>query len=682
MHAIGIAAVVGALLGATVLLAGQTVHSLLRLEAEASARQWSTELARAVPDLAAVVRGVPPLDESRQLLDLSRRFGAVYRFRLYTPDGVMGASSGYPETDGEPAALAERAPRALGAVRMGETVVRLIQGDGVRAPKLRAAVFEPIHEAGQDKLLALAELDLDFSDRYGFYQARLGRLALGVLALLMLIVAVPGGAFFWRTRQKRRAEQEIAFLAHFDSLTRLKNRARFATELPQALTLAAADGQGIALHYIDVDRFKDINDTLGHDAGDELLRQVARRIGGLVHPGDIVARLGGDEFVVCQLRVRSRLDAERFGEHLVARLTAPFRVCGHDVATSVSVGTALACVDPDGEVAAGEDSSSRAGADAYTVPAAEVLMKRADMALYRAKTDGRGRHRVYAEDMNAALTERLAIEGLIRRAVEQEGFELYYQPLFAAASPQLHGFEALLRLRDSHGRMVAPDLFVAIAEEMGMISRVGQWVLREACRQAASWPDAVSIAVNLSPAQFADGSVVALVSSALEESGLAPERLELEITESVLLRDSEHVLRELEQLGMLGVRVVMDDFGTGYSSLSYLWRFPFAGLKVDRSFVMALDDGKGVGTGVVRTIVALGRMLGMRVTAEGVETTRQAEQLRRMGVDHLQGYLFGRPGPASVAGRMIARHCQPEDPLPRRAPAGQRPPAAAIELHP
>src|SRR5690606_19390848 len=197
---------------------------------------------------------------------------------------------------------------------------------------------------------------------------------------------------------------------------------------------------------------------------------------------------------------------------------------------------------------------------------------------------------------------------------------------------------------------------IAIAEEMGMISRVGQWALRSACREAAAWPAHISVAVNLSPAQFADGSVVTLVRSALADSGLAPERLELEITESVLLRDSEHVLRELEQLDMLGVKVVMDDFGTGYSSLAYLWRFRFAGLKIDRSFVMALEGGNGAIASVVRTVVTLGRVLGMRITAEGVETAEQAERLRSMGCDRLQGYLFGRPGPAPIAFQMIRRH--------------------------
>src|SRR5690606_13482602 len=380
---------------------------------------------------------------------------------------------------------------------------------------------------------ALAEVEFDLAERRDFYEARLGRLALGMVALILLALAVPGAAFYWRTRQKQRADRQIAFLAHFDPLTRLRNRARFAVELPTALTRAAESGQGIALHYIDVDRFKDINDTLGHDAGDDILRQAARRLGGLAGPGDIVARLGGDEFVICQQSVRARLDAERFGQRVAERMSMPFRVGERDVAASVSVGTALACID---------GAPSRSGCDAFSVPAAEVLMKRAETALARAKTDGRGRHRVYAEDMNAALTERLAIEALIRHAIDHDGFELYYQPVFAAGEPALRGFEALLRLRDTRGRQVAPDLFVAIAEGMGMISRVGLWALRRACREAAAWPAHISVAVNLSPAQFADGSVVAQVRSVLAETGLAPERLELEITETVLLRDSEQVL--------------------------------------------------------------------------------------------------------------------------------------------
>ncbi|MFA7504601.1 MAG: bifunctional diguanylate cyclase/phosphodiesterase [Burkholderiaceae bacterium] len=641
---------VAALLCAVILLAGQTVRSMLRLEAESNAQRWTAELVQVLPDIEAVAGGAAPTDESRALLELSRRLGAVYRYRLHAPDGAVGTSGGFPPVDGPMPALTEREPRAMAAMREGRTFVRLVEGDGIREPTLRAQTFVPIRQ--DERTLAIAEIDLDFGERHAFYKARLGRLALGMIALIALAVAVPGAAFYWRSRQKQVADRRIAFLAHFDSLTRLKNRARFTAELPAALSRAGESGQGLALHYIDIDRFKNINDTLGHDAGDDILRQVARRLVGLAGPGDIVARLGGDEFVICQQPVRSRVDAERFGRHLVARMTKPFRVGGRDVATSVSVGTALACVDTEAE------PEGRAGgaADAFSVPAAEVLMKRADMALYRAKTDGRGRHRLYADDMNAALTERLAIEALIRRAIEHDGFELYYQPLFAAAESELRGFEALLRLRDARGRQVAPDLFVAIAEEMGMISRVGRWVLRNACREAAGWPSHISVSVNLSPAQFADGSVVALVRSALAETGLAPERLELEITETVVLRDSEHVLRELEQLDMLGVRVVMDDFGTGYSSLAYLWRFRFAGLKIDRSFVMALDGGNDAIASVIRTIVSLGRVLGMRITAEGVETIEQAERLRALGCDRLQGYLFGRPSSASVAARTIRRH--------------------------
>jgi diguanylate cyclase (GGDEF)-like protein len=643
-------ALVGSLLGAAVLLAGQTVRSMIRVEAESSAQRWAAEIGRALPDLEVLAGGAAPAEGSRALLDLSRRLGAIYRWRLHSPDGVVGASGGYPAGTPAPTPIAQREPRAMAAMQAGASFVRLVEGDGIREPTLRAEAFVPISQGG--RVLALAEIDLDLGERLAFYEARLGRLALGMIALIALGVAVPGAAFYWRTRQKQHADRQIAFLAHFDALTRLKNRARFATELPQALTRASESGQGIALHYIDLDRFKDINDTLGHDAGDEILRQAARRLGGLAGPGDIVARLGGDEFVICQQAVRSRVDAERFGRHLVARMAAPFRVGGHDVATSVSVGTALACI----EAEATPGGRPRGAADAFSVPAAEVLMKRADMALYRAKTDGRGRHRLYAEDMNAALTERLAIEALIRHAVERDGFELHFQPVFSAAEPQLCGFEALLRLRDARGGQVPPDLFIAIAEEMGMISRVGQWALRSACREAAAWPAHISVAVNLSPAQVADGSVVTLVRSALADSGLAPERLELEITESVLLRDSEHVLRELEQLDMLGVKVVMDDFGTGYSSLAYLWRFRFAGLKIDRSFVMALEGGNGAIASVVRTVVTLGRVLGMRITAEGVETAEQAERLRSMGCDRLQGYLFGRPGPAPIAFQMIRRH--------------------------
>src|SRR5690606_25866566 len=334
-------ALVGSLLGAAVLLAGQTVRSMVMAEAVSGAERWAAEVGRALPDLEALAGGQAPAEASRALLDLSRRLGPVYRWRLHTPDGTAGASGGHPAGSPAPAPLAVREPRAMAALRAGESLVRLVEGDGIREPSLRAEAFVPIRQG--ERVAAPAEIDLDLGERLAFYEARLGRLALGMIALIALGVAVPGAAFYWRTRQKQLADRQIAFLAHFDALTRLRNRARFAAELPLALTRASESGQGIALHYIDLDRFKNINDTLGHDAGDELLRQAARRLGGLAGPGDIVARLGGDEFVICQQAVRSRVDAERFGRHLVARMAAPFHVGGHDIALSVSVGTALAC---------------------------------------------------------------------------------------------------------------------------------------------------------------------------------------------------------------------------------------------------------------------------------------------------------------------------------------------------
>lgn len=530
--------------------------------------------------------------------------------------------------------------------------------------RLFAAIVLALCVFGAGVLLVVRGM-FDLGELGAFYRARLGWFALGMLLMLLPVLAIPGVVFHRRTHEKRDADEQIAFLADFDALTRLRNRRRFAAELPRALARASELGQGLAVHTIDLDRFKDINDALGHDAGDDLLRQVARRLSGLAGPADLVARLSGDEFVVCQHGVRSRADAELLARTLVEQMAMPFRIAGQDVAISVSVGTALACIDSEGT----PDRASRAaGSSLYSVPAAEVLMKRADLALYQAKTEGRGRFRFYAADMNATLTERLAIEALIRDALANDRFELHYQPLFSANGLRLLGFEALLRLSDPHGGQVAPDLFVAIAEDMGLISQLGEWALRAACREAAAWPASLAVAVNLSPAQFADGGVARRVRSALADSGLAPGRLELEITETVLLHDSEHVLHELEQLDLLGVRVIMDDFGTGYSSLSYLWRFRFAGLKIDRSFVLALDARNEAATNVVRTIITLGRVLGMRITAEGVETQQQLERLRAMGCDRLQGFLLGRPGPAAASARLIercegswlARHAAPD----------------------
>jgi diguanylate cyclase (GGDEF)-like protein/PAS domain S-box-containing protein len=430
---------------------------------------------------------------------------------------------------------------------------------------------------------------------------------------------------------RKRAEAQIARLAHYDPLTELPNRVLFQKHLGEALTRRARSGDQLAVHFIDLDRFKTVNDTLGHPIGDALLRVAAERLRGCVREGDTVARLGGDEFAVVQTGLTDMSGATRLAERVVEAMAAPFDIQGHQVMIGASVGVSAAPSD-------GDD--------------ADELLKKADMALYRAKADGRGAFHFFERAMDEQLQARRALELDLRRALAAGEFQLYYQPLYNLGDDRVTGCEALLRWNHPERGMVSPADFIPLAEEIGLIVQLGEWVLREACAEAARWPDHVRLAVNLSPAQFRDRGLVRTVISALAVSGLPAERLELEITESVLLQDNAANMSMLHDLKALGVRISMDDFGTGYSSLSYLRSFPFDKIKIDQTFVRdILKDSDALA--IIKAVLDLGASLGIVTTAEGVETVEQLNALRDQGCAEIQGYFISRPAPASDIARML-----------------------------
>ena len=447
---------------------------------------------------------------------------------------------------------------------------------------------------------------------------------------------------------------QIAFLAHHDPLTRLPNRVMFHDRVQQCL--ARADhGSGFTVLCLDLDRFKAVNDTLGHPVGDALLCQVAERLRACVREGDTVARLGGDEFAIVLPNMLDAAEVDALALRIIAAIGAPYEVNGHQIGIGTSVGVAVARAD---------------GTTSHE------LLKNADTALYGAKSNGRGTVCFYEAAMNASLQTRRALEVGLRMALARDEFLLHYQPLVDARSHGILGFEALIRWMHPERGLVAPGDFIPIAESCGLISEIGRWTLRRACLDARSWPDHVKVAVNLSPVQFKDRQLVDSVRAALRESGLAAERLELEITESVLLHDSEAVLSILHRIKALGVQISMDDFGTGYSSLSYLRSFPFDKIKIDRSFVRDLPhDSNSVA--IVRAVVGLSGTFGIAVTAEGVETSEQAAQLALEDCNQLQGYLFSKPIPAGDIPALIGRLAT--DPLEADASATVAVPVAATE---
>jgi diguanylate cyclase (GGDEF)-like protein len=423
--------------------------------------------------------------------------------------------------------------------------------------------------------------------------------------------------------ERREAEARVAEGARLDSLTGLPNRLFLHEALNTALVQLQRTGQPFAVLIIDLDRFKPVNDTLGHPIGDALLKTVADRIRSVLSPADIVARIGGDEFVVLQKAPRDLAATQALTRRIVDLVGRTYMVEGHLLTIGASVGVALAPAD-------GQD--------------ADRLLKSADLALYRAKLDGRATFRFFEPEMDERMQARRALELDMRQALARREFQLHYQPQVSLAAGQIIGCEALVRWQHPERGTVAPGDFIPLAEEIGLIIPIGEWVVRQACRDAMTWAEPLSVAVNLSPAQFKSGRLVEMVMSALATSGLPPHRLELEITEGVLLQENETTLRTLHRLRELGVRVSMDDFGTGYSSLSYLRSFPFDKIKIDRSFVRDLAE-KPDGDAIIRAIAGLGKSLGMTTVAEGVETPAQLERIRAEGCTDVQGYLISHPLP-------------------------------------
>jgi diguanylate cyclase (GGDEF)-like protein len=422
--------------------------------------------------------------------------------------------------------------------------------------------------------------------------------------------------------EKRRSERRLAFLAHHDELTGLANRVRLRAHIETSLQ-PPATGQRFSVLCLDLDQFKMINDTLGHPTGDALLCAVAKRLRDLVPNGDFVARTGGDEFAIV-LSNGEPASAANLAARVVETLGVPFDLGDHQAVIGVSVGIAIAPDD-------GKD--------------ADQLLKNADMALYRAKDDGRGRFHFFEIEMDATAQARRFLELDLRKAITTGEFELFYQPVVNLDENRINGFEALLRWNHPTRGRVLPNEFVPLAEETGLIVPIGEWVIRRACSEASGWPSDLRVAVNVSPLQFRGKNLVSVVTSALAASGLPASRLELEITEAVLMHTGDATLAMLHQLRGLGVRISMDDFGTGYSSLSYLRSFPFDKIKIDQTFVRDLID-KPDAIAIIRAVAGLGRSFGITTTAEGVETQEQLEQMRAEGCTEVQGYFYSRPLPA------------------------------------
>jgi diguanylate cyclase (GGDEF)-like protein len=629
-----IVAVLLMMIGGTLAAVKITTDYLLYQRATSDARSWAGFMAKSIADLEPIAAGELPSAASMSFFQWAQKSDQVFRYEIFNREGYSQLMADHNKI--VLLTLSEYSAAAANAGRTGRPVVEAMEGNLPDLPSFYARAYVPVL-VDQDPIAVVAAYVDQTEERDRVHYAFL--LAAVALCLLSgLSFGVPAIALYRRTKEKQRGDRRIRFLAHHDVLTGLANRARLVEKLDEAFATLPTRGGSFAVHFIDIDSFKEINDSLGHDGGDFVLKTVAERLRAATRPGDVVARLGGDEFVVIQSFVEGKQEAEEFAARLASALAVPAQFSENTIASTVSIGVALAPAD-------GNDP--------------ERLLKSADLALYKCKTDGRNCVRFFRPEMDAALLDRIELEKTIRAAVLQERFVLHYQPMIQISGRSLVGFEALIRLPAEDGSLIPPLTFIPVAEDLRLIDRIGAWVLREACRTAKLWPSHLTIAVNLSPAQFAAGSVSATVAAALAEAGLEPHRLELEITETLLLGDTQAIMAELRTLKAMGVAIVMDDFGTGYSSLSYLWRFPFDKIKIDRSFIQGFDGSRRDAETVVKTIIGLGRELNMRVTIEGVETEKQVAFLDRVDGDQAQGFYFGRPVPASeVAANILANFQQ------------------------
>jgi diguanylate cyclase (GGDEF)-like protein len=641
----GFAAAVVALVVGTILVQRYAIEHLLYQDAMTTGRNWTEYLATNVKDIQEIATGTAPSDATLASFEQGKKVGRVFLYKIFDSEGrlrfVSDESLGG-KVDAE--ALAEHNPEAAAAVTARVAVVEVKEGSPPRRPPFYAETYVPLVVDGE--VAAVIETYIDQTEKRTLFNDTLTIASLILAAIVTIAFGVPAAAWYLRLREQQRADARINYLANYDGLTGLANRSQLAKRLSRVIGSAAAARTPLAVHCIDLDRFKDLNDSLGHDAGDLVIKAVADRLRAVAGANDIVARLGGDEFAIVQVQPVDAAGVEAFAQRVIDRLAVPSWLNGHEVKVSAHIGVALA---PEHGTDAGR------------------LMKSADLALDKCKSEARGNVRLFSAALDTELDMRLKYERAIRAAIDDSGFVLYFQPQYRNAGGGLVGFEALLRLPTGDGGFIPPSTFIPIAETMGLIDRIGAWVLDQACITATAWPAHLKVSVNLSPSQFAGGNVAGILSRSLRKAGLAPQRLEVEITESLLMVDTDAILAELARIKELGVSIAMDDFGTGYSSLNYLWRFPFDKIKIDGSFIQALDADDATAQKIIRTIVALARSLGMRVMVEGVETARQANFVSMIDCDEVQGFYFGIPAPASELGPMIMsdylRHRPVEAPI-------------------
>jgi diguanylate cyclase (GGDEF)-like protein len=660
---LGLAVLVAGAAGLTLLYRGLVFDSLVEGEEHANVGLTRTFTNAIWPAHGAFVRGAhdiapPALAGRAEVAALGRALRAlaagtsVVKVKIYDTRGITVFSTDARQIGEDKSANPGVRSALAGTPASGITFREHFDAwEGALSDRNIIASYVPVRVLERAPVEAVMEIYSDVTPLVERMERSLWRILAGVLATLALVLL----AGVWILRRYHRLlraqeaerlaqEERIRHQAYHDALTGLPNRASFTEHLEEAVRRAKRTDWQLALMFLDVDQFKRVNDSLGHEAGDRLLRVLAARIRGRVRETDLLFRMGGDEFTVILEDVHGPEEAAMVAQRVIETTREPLQLAHHELAVSVSVGIAMFPKDDAG---------------------GERLVKSADTAMYRAKELGRNRYAFFAPEMNERVESQLLIEAALRRALKNGEFRLHYQPRISAATGRAVGVEALLRWAHPQWGLVEPARFIPALEDSGLIVPVGEWVLGEACRQAAAWRDAglepLRVSVNISSRQFRSETLAGAVAEALRASALAPAQLEVELTESLLMENTEQAMAVMGKLKALGIAISIDDFGTGYSSLGYLKRFPIDGLKIDRSFVRDLATSPK-DAAIIDAIAALARSLGIGLVAEGVEEPYQAEFLRERQCTELQGYLFGRP----VAAEGVAEYLRRPAVLPLR----------------
>jgi diguanylate cyclase (GGDEF)-like protein len=620
------------------------ITDMQRSHAEYVARSFAGHLLDMVPDLNGLIEGRRSPEVAAAMIGAVKPIGTIVYFEVFDQNGVLRANSSFSRREfAITPELQTRGPVAASVLATNRIQFQLKQGDGASRPRYYSDIVIPLVDG--TRTIGVLSVLSDETETWPALFDQFRSVLLQVGALILAAFGIPLILYLQKHGQLARAATRLRQSTQYDELTGCLNRATFTRIMQDLIGGAGERGLSVAVHFVDLDRFNDVNESFGHEAGDEILKATAQRLRKLMGTRERIARLGADEFAICQpYYVNSPQVVTDLANDIVRTVAKPFELGNRKVQIGASAGYAY------------HPRDGKTVAD---------LMRAADIAVHKAKENARGKAVAFDPAMETERLRRQSIEARMREALVENGFDIHFQPLYEIATERLRGFEALLRLDSHDGTPISPAEFIPIAEEVGLIADIGLWVLRESCRLAKQWPDELTVSVNLSPAQFGAANIADHVRQVLDWSGLAPRRLELEVTESLLITDPDNVLRDLRAIKALGVSVALDDFGTGYSSLGYLWRFPFDKLKVDKSFMIDLATEGSKSREILATIIALGKVLDLKVTAEGVETEQQAAVLRELNCDLVQGYLYGRPMRATDVAAVLLRDMTP--PRPARA---------------